>query len=216
MKRDKLHILLLSILALMMTGCVHRWPPRIIGERKNSQGEVIQQIVLKGIYFHYPGLTPEGPRDGTWSSCKYYFLEKGEPERELLVGNSRTNKVLQICLPVTNSDLWVTYRDDMVWTNRPIAAHTSVDLQGRPYTSYIANDLHVYVFDDKGYLLHRTFMTVQRGESFKYTGEFPNSSWIETQNGNRLVAFQALDGFKQYDVITDKVTNLETNSAGQK
>src|SRR5579859_2431816 len=94
---------------LAAAGCAHQQPPEIAGQRTNSQGAVIQKIIrVQTDHPHTALLTPEGPRGYNAVTCRYYFQEGDQPEREFLIGNSRKNVYLDRFLAVSNSPLWVT------------------------------------------------------------------------------------------------------------
>ena len=215
MKFDRLSALLFSIFTMAFTGCVHHWPEEKVGQRENAQGEVIQQITRVSTSTDYPAITPDGRNSRTTIRNKYFLSEKGGPKRKFWDGDGYTDPFLGGCLPVTNTDLWISYSDKIVWTNRQNMAHQVTDYRGKVYTSYTANDLHVYVFDAKGLFLERMFAVIQSGEGISIENtnfpKFPNNTKIEIQNGNRIISFHSIEGFKQYDAVTDKVTTLGKN-----
>src|SRR5258706_8262864 len=204
-----MRIFWLLIFTVISTGCVHHLPIEVAGQRMNSHGEIEQQIFRATKNVEYPTITPDGSNHYTAQSCKYYFQANDKPKRQIFIGDSTTKNFFNPFLAVSNSPLWVTFYDTIIWTNRPTAAHV-VSLEGvKSYTSHQVNDLHVYVFDDKGYFLHRTFMILQKGEGKplpegqNYIGEF------EFENGNQTIIFKSRAGVKKYDVLTDRVTDAE-------
>ncbi len=68
------------ILALLASGCVHTYPPEIAGQRLNAQGEVIQKILRVNRGVTHSVLGPDGPRDYTRYTCRYYLQEEGKPK----------------------------------------------------------------------------------------------------------------------------------------
>src|SRR5215469_3634654 len=192
-------------LLLAVSGCASKHVTEVAGQRTNSQGEVTQKIIrVEKIVDHTALLTPEGPRHYSTITCRYYFQENGKPEQEFLIGNSRKNNLLGSFLPITNSPLWVTFRETIIWTNRPEAAHIVTPEWVKPpqsRTSYQVNDLDIYVFDQKGFFRHRTLMALQKGEE-KFVPEGQTYAAVYTfENGNRIVAFKSPKGLKKYDVL---------------
>ncbi len=198
----------LLLLTFIAAGCVHHYPVEVAGQRKNSKGEVTQQILRKTTSVDYPALTPDGRNSRTVLSLKYYFQDGVKPARKFWIGNSSTNQFFGSFLAVSNSALWVTFGDSIGWTNRPAAAHVMIDEHGKSYTSYIGNDLHIDVFDEKGFLVSRTFIILQRGEGKMLPeAEFPYNGEIKTENGNQIIVFKSPSGITKYNVLTDTVTN---------
>lgn len=211
-RRLKFHLTALWSLVIITatTSCVYHSPPEIAGERIDAEGAVTEKIIRKTTCVSYPALTPDGRDSMTTYSQHYYFQEGDKPGRKFWIGNSRTNQLMGNFLAVSNSSMWVTFDDTISWTDRPSAAHTVTNEQGESHTSYIANDLHIYVFDDKGFLLHRTFLILQRGEGkLLPESEFPSSGKVDTENGNRTLIFKTPEGLKKYDVPADTLTDAE-------
>ena len=177
----------LFIFAVVLTGCsshIHE-PPEIVGERTNSQGQVIQRIIRETTRIETPvPLTPEGPKTRTELRCKFLYQEGDAPQRPFLIGNSATNVFLENCLPVDNTNLWVSF-----WCSA-----TFTDVAKR-------DDLNVLVFDVAGFMRYRVFTTVSKHE---WDEDYTDSA--KAQDGNRTIAFKSPGGLKQYDVISDTVT----------
>jgi len=204
----------LLILLLTVSGCGSERVTEVAGQRTNSQGEITEKITrVEKIVTHTALLTPEGPRHYSTITCRYYFQENGKPEQEFLIGNSRTNNLLGQFLAISNSPLWVTFSETIIWTNRSEAAHIVTPEWVKPpqsRTSYQVNDLDIYVFDQKGFFRHRTFMALQKGEE-KFVPEGQTYAAVYTfENGNRIVAFKSPKGLKKYDVLNDTVTDVVT------
>ncbi len=200
------------IIALLVSGCVHTYPPEIAGQRLNAQGEVTQRIFRVNRGVTHSVLGPDGPRDYTSYTCRYYFQEDGKPKREFFIGDTRKNPFMGPFLAVNNSPLWVMLGETIIWTNRPEATHIVIPSptawpNAKPYTSERVDDLHVWVFDDQGFFRHRTFMALQKGEGKMLPEGQIYSADYTMEDGNRTVAFKSPNGLKKYDVVNDMVTN---------
>ena len=200
---------------LAAAGCAHQQAPEIAGQRIDSQGAVIQKIIrVETDHPHTVLLAPDGPRGYNAVTCRYYFQEGEQPEREFKIGGGHDEVYLNPFLAVSNSPLWVTISENIIWTNRPEAAHVvnpapEASLSSKPYTSYQVDDLHIFVFDEKGYFRQRTFMALQKGEGkFVPEGETYAAEYT-SRDGNRMVLFKSPAGVKKYDVVSDKVVEAD-------
>ena len=200
----------LAILILVFGGCggteVHREPPEILGERKNQQGEVIQQLVRERTITRKPVLlAPDGPT----KSIKYadkYVLQEGDKTRHVVPMNKADE--FRNCgrfWPVEGSTRWVGAGIDPVSNQN--TGHVAV-IEGRRTFSYNENDLHIVVFDAKGVAIHRTFSVQPKRESSKDEFGF--------ENGNRTIRFRSPEGPKKYEVLEDKVSIIGQNTANEK
>jgi hypothetical protein len=207
------------ILALVAAGCAHTYPPEIAGQRTNSQGEVTQKLLRVKRGVTHTVLAADGPRSYENITCRYYFQEGNDPQREFFIGNDRKNPFLGPFLAVSNSSLWITYSEKIVWADRSEAEHIVTPApdwpnpdrpgSGKPYTSYHSDDIDVYIFDDKGFFRHRTFIALQKGEG-KFLPEGQTyAAQYAVEDGNRIVAFKSPKGWKKYDVVNDTVTDAE-------
>jgi hypothetical protein len=212
----------LLICVLVFSGCFHHYPPEIAGQRINSRGEVDQKVIRVAKGVRHTALTPDGPRDYENITCKYYLVDGGKPEREFFIGDNHKAVFLNEFLAVTNSLLWVTYDQTIVWTNRPGAAHTVNQVLGgptpfKPYISYQVNDLEIYVFDAAGFFRHRTLMALQKGEvNMLLPEEQIHAADFVFEDGNRSVVFKSPKGIKKYDLLNDTVTDAEPSVDGHK
>ena len=198
----------LFICGLVVTGCIartRREPPQTVGERTNSQGQVVQRIVREIAWTDHPMLlTPEGPKTRTDSRCKFYFQEGDTPKRAFLIGNSATNYFFGNCLAVKDSPLWVAIWCEPTWTNIIDAAHIVVGKGKR-------DDLHILMFAEKGIMRHRIFTTKSKQG---WDEDYEDSA--KAQNGNRTIVFKSPEGPKQYDVVSNVITTLERFPDGQR
>lgn len=184
----------LFIFAVVLTGCSSRTlgPPETAGERTNSQGQVVQRIIRQTTTIEHDALlTPEGPKVWTELRCKFFYQDGDAPRRPFLIGNSATNVFLENCLPVKDTNLWVSFWCWPTWTNVTDATGEVVDKRKR-------DDLHVLVFDVAGFSRHRVFTTRSKQG---WDEDYEDSA--RAQDGNRTIVFKSPDGLKQYDVISD-------------
>ncbi len=165
------------ILALLLKYAqVTHEPPKVIGVRKDAQGNVVQQIIMEASYRSIGSLPgPDRPISTRKYSFKYFLEEPGQPRRELTF--LRDIRVLydHHPLPVNNSPLWVSAGYDqevrMGWDYHPLV---------------------VLVFDDA--------QVVHRRQLKDYSNSRP-----EFENGNRTYVFRSPEGLTAYDVTTDIV-----------
>ncbi|HWF17976.1 MAG TPA: hypothetical protein VG754_01840, partial [Verrucomicrobiae bacterium] len=148
----------LLIFAVGVTGCIpttRHEPPQTAGKRTNSQGKVVQRIIREVTRTYHPVLlTPEGPKTRVESRCKFFFQEGETPRRAFLIGNSATNQFFGDCLAVKDSALWVTF-----WCEPMLIFTTNADLT---VDDRKRDDLHVLIFDEKGFMRHRIFTTTSK------------------------------------------------------
>jgi hypothetical protein len=212
---------LFPLFIMALSGCAHYPPPEIVGQRIGSSGEVVQKIIRAERVVEHTGLGPCGPRQYSTITCRFYCQDDGNPQREFVIVNSRKEPFLNPFLAVTNSPLWITYFETIIWTNRPEASHIVYPQSdswpsAKPYTSYQVNDLDIYVFDTRGFCRHRTFMTLQKGdgkfvpEGQMYAGEFT------FEDGNQTMVFKSPKGLQKYNVMRDTVTEAEPNEKDRK
>jgi hypothetical protein len=189
--------------ALFAAGCssseVVQKPPAVLGERKDAQGEVIQQIVLDETdTVTTQNFTPEGAHRSATSERKYYWEEKGKPRREISWLN-RASAYFENYLPVENSTAWVGAKlyqgaaDDV-----PAVLDSKGQLLAYP------NKLFVVVFNADGIVAQQTLHAI----------------WIHTQDeafriepGNRAIIFRSPQGFKRFDIPANTITDLPSNPA---
>lgn len=209
----------LLILLLAASGCASKRISEVAGQRLDLQGDAIEKIIrVEKQVEHTALLAPDGPREYFTVTCRYYIQKDGNPKKEFLIGNSRKNNFLCPFLAVSNSPLWVTFGETIIWNNHAEAAHIVHPAPGwprdwpgpaTPYTSCSVDDLDVYVFDPKGFFRHRTFMVLQKGEG-KFLPEGQTyAAEFSFENGNRIVAFKSPKGPKKYDVLNDVVTDAD-------
>jgi hypothetical protein len=198
--RNKISLFLISaalgVSSFAFVGCVpwytvHEGTPKVVGERKDSEGNVTQQILRKvNNSSKEVLLTPEGPHKSVKFKDEYFLQENDKPILKLAFASDRefnfypeNANVFRYCdkfLALENSPLWVAVGIDS-----------------------INNEMHIVVFDGEHILVHRTFKVIPKWKS--YEEEF------RMEKGNRTIKINSSTGLKKYDVIENSVTNLEQN-----
>ncbi|HEY2827970.1 MAG TPA: hypothetical protein VGJ04_10250 [Pirellulales bacterium] len=197
--------LLIAVAALLATGCAEHEtihdPPKVIGERKNGNGQVVQQIILdETIYVTIQPLTPEGPHRSGTRDRHYYLDEPGKPRREI-PGLQSVPIFLNSALPVADTNLWVAVSAEYESGGSAPAISRPKQGGGIELIAY-ADVFRTLVFNADGAVAEQkdySFWINKKEEEFRY------------DTGNRAIIFRSPQGFKKYDVVKNTVSDLPTN-----
>lgn len=204
-------------LPLTFAGCsgykVQPGTPEVLGERTNSNGEVIQQVVrIINTSTKQVLLTPEGPRPSIKYKIEYFLKETNKPDVELSFVSDKEfhfsgegKSSFQNCdrfWAVAGSPLWIGTGIDP--TSREAGGHPWI-YNGQQLTSQNGKDLHIVVFDNSHVLAHRPVTVIPKFESL--TDEFTMG------NNNMTITINSTVGLKRYDVIHDAFTDFKLNPA---
>jgi len=186
------------LLPLLVGGCTYvvffatatrHDPPRVIGVRKDAQGNVLQQITLQG-NSQRRGYFMPGPHGFTsfWNSDWYYLylLEPGKPDRELVFLRDLPHINPYNCEPVYGTRLWamitVTEPDD--WRHGAEAKRA------------------IIVFDETHIVHHTTI-------DYEYDSKINGPVAIDFRDGNHSVVYRSSNGWKSLDVVTGRIAPIE-------
>lgn len=205
-----MRVLLIIIVAMIATGCgpakVHHNPPEIVGERTNSSGEVVQQMILEMSYttrdFFF---TPEGPHNNVKYQPVYFLQDKDKPKLELSAVRTDEFRYCSQFHAVDSSPLWVGIGLGPLQNANP--GHPWM-INGVSQTSHNENDLHIVVFDEKHLISHKKFSVIPKFETDEDEFKF--------DNGNGTIILHSTTGLKKYDVLTDSVSDADQNSNSPK
>ncbi|HEV8002593.1 MAG TPA: hypothetical protein VGP63_22090, partial [Planctomycetaceae bacterium] len=155
-------------------------PPKVIGVRKNSRGQTVQEFVYQqNCLMSLPLPGPHGPaampiRD--WHYC--YIREPGKWRRELVfLRNIEVNSLE--CAPVANTNFWVM---ECFGTSR--GDHP--------------RKLEVLTLDETRILRRHEL----GGDLNWERGPYPLTKF---ENGNRLLVYRSIRGLESYDVVTGAI-----------
>jgi hypothetical protein len=189
------------VAAVLISGCssreISQSPPKVVGIRQDSQGDILQQIVLEQTdTVTTQNFTPEGPHRSASIARKYYLDEGGKARREISWLND-TGVFFEHYRPVANSPLWigVTLYDGA-------AGNAPAILDSKGQIVALPNKLFVVVFNANGIVAQHTFHAFwvnAPDEAFRIAAR------------NASVIFRSPTGFKKFDVTTDATIDLASN-----
>ena len=174
----------------------------VIAERKNADGETVQQLLCQLGTKSTPVLmTPEGARNAVRYKISYFVRERnGQLKKLAYVSDNqfhyyRTNE-LSYC------DKYRAVDDGSLWVG---TGKDPEHVGGIPHSDILYNDFHVVVLDETHIVSHRVLNNVVQD------GEFGSKN-LKWDPGNRILTFNTTSGLKRYDVLADKVEDVEAKS----